>query len=143
MPVDMKDPTTVLALKSSDFTEALNQQTLTVTGLPAGEFTLKIDESTIGNFASEQLAAGINLAELSTPMTKQAANVHKLTVEHNNQHFTRWRNVQVPLAGSKNARVLKAVPEVLKGLDEEEAAIIEQQRAAAQPTEHTYELKSR
>ncbi len=143
MPVDMKDPATVLALKSSDFTEALNQQMLKVTGLPAGEFTLKINDSAIGNFTSEQLAAGINLAEMSTPMTKQAAAVHKFTVEHNNLHFTRWRNVQVPLTDSKNARVLKAVPELLKGLDEDEAVVIERQRAAAQPTAHTYEIKTK
>jgi hypothetical protein len=143
MPVDMKDPATALAVKSSDFTEALNRQPLMVTGLPAGEFILKIDDSTIGVFTREQLAAGINLAEMSTPMTRQAAEVHKLTLEHNNQHFTRWRNVQVPLADSKSARVQKALPEVLKGLDEEEAAVIKQQRAAAQPTTRSYELKSR
>ena len=143
MPVDAKDPATALALKSSDFMTSLNHQPLTVTGLPAGEFTLKIDGDSVGVFTREQLAADVNLAALPTPMTRQAANVHKLTLEHNNQHFARWRNVQVPLASSKSARVRKALSELLAGMDEDEAETVQQQRAAAQPKPHDYELSSK
>ena len=31
------------------------------------------------------------------PMLKQALAVHDLTLKHNNIHFARWREVQVPL----------------------------------------------
>jgi lysophospholipase L1-like esterase len=140
MPLDLKDPATALALKSSDFMAALNHQPLTVAGLPAGEFTLKIDGGSVGVFTHEQLAAGINLAGLATPMMRQAADVHKLTLQHNNEHFTRWRNVQVPLDSSKNARVLKVLPKLLAGLDEDEAETVRKQRLAAQPKARRYEL---
>src|SRR5688572_6799175 len=72
MPVDLKDPVIALAVESSDFVKALNQQTLKVTGLGAVNYTLKIDDDEIGSFTSEQLGQGINLAILPTPMAKQA-----------------------------------------------------------------------
>src|SRR5437667_1148752 len=40
MPVDLNDPVVGLAVKSSDFLQALNQQTLKVTGLRAANFDL-------------------------------------------------------------------------------------------------------
>src|SRR6266478_3240345 len=43
MPVDLNDPIVALAVKSSDFLQALNRQTLKVTGLKAANFELKID----------------------------------------------------------------------------------------------------
>jgi hypothetical protein len=75
----------------------LNQEPLTVRGLASGRYTLKIDGETAGSFTSEQLAQGVNLAELSTPMTRQAAEVHVLTLRHNNIPAARWRQIQVPL----------------------------------------------
>ena len=72
MPIDMSDPVTALAVRSSDVMEALNQQPLAVKGLNAPRYRLKIDGEDVGTFTKEQLAAGINLASLSTPMMKQA-----------------------------------------------------------------------
>ena len=66
-------------------------------GLAAGRYTLKIDGEPAGTFTAEQLAQGINLAELPTPMARQAAEVHALTLRHNNIHAARWRQIQVPL----------------------------------------------
>src|SRR6266566_3527308 len=134
MPVDLNDPIVALAVKSSDFLQALNRQTLKVTGLTAPSYNLKIDGDEMGSFGKEQLAEGINLASLPTPMAKQAAEVHKLTLQHNNAHFQRWRQIQVPLAESKSANVQKAVKDLMDALDEEEAGVVKQQRAAAQPT---------
>jgi len=140
MPVDLKDPATALAVASSDFVETLNQQTLKVTGLNAGSYTLKIDEDEIGSFTSEQLGQGINLAILPTPMAKQAAQVHNLTLKHNNIHFQRWRQVQVPLEKNDSPRVQKAVKDLMTAIDDEEAEIVKQQRAAAQPKRHQFQL---
>src|SRR6266699_973964 len=133
MPVDLTDPVVALAVKSSDFLQALNQQTLKLTGLSGANFDLKIDGDEIGPFTREQLAEGINLATLPTPMVKQAAEVHKLTLQHNNAHFQRWRQIQVPLAENKSANVQKAVKDLMDALDEEEAGVVKQPRAAAQP----------
>ncbi|MCX6632246.1 MAG: SGNH/GDSL hydrolase family protein [Candidatus Solibacter sp.] len=82
MPLDRRDPLVALVLRSSDFMEALNQQPLSVRGLAAGRYTLKIDGDPTGTFTAEQLAQGINLAELPTPMARQAAEVHALTLRH-------------------------------------------------------------
>ncbi len=140
MPVDFKDSVIALAVESSDFVQTLNQQPLKVTGLGAGSYALRIDDDEIGSFTSEQLGQGINLAILSTPMTKQAVQVHKLTLQHNNMHFQRWRQVQVPLEKNESARVQKAVKDLMTALDDEEAEIVKQQRAVAQPVRHQFSL---
>ena len=140
MPVDLNDPIVALAVKSSDFLQALNQQTLKVTGLRAANFDLKIDGEEQGSFTGEQLAEGINLATLPTPMAKQAAEVHKLTLQHNNIHFQRWRQIQVPLADGRTPRVQKAARDLMAALDEDEADVLKEQHAAAQPRRHQFQL---
>jgi lysophospholipase L1-like esterase len=143
MPVDMKDPIVALAVNSSDFLQALNQQSLKISGLAEGTYKLAIDGSPVGEFTQQQLAEGINLAALSTPMQKQAMEVHRLTLQHNNLHFTRWRQIQVPMATFKADRIQSATKELMTALDEEEAGVVARQRAAAQPVEHRYELSPR
>src|SRR5437899_1944713 len=140
MPVDLNDPVIALAVKSSDFLQTLNQQTLKMTGLGSANFDLKIDGDEIGSFTKEQLAEGINLATLPTPMVKQAAEVHKLTLQHNNIHFQRWRQIQVPMADGRTPRVQKATQDLMAALDEEEADVLKEQRAAAQPRPHQFQL---
>lgn len=141
MPVNLNDPVKALAVKSSDFVEALDQQILKVTGLESANYKLTIDDSDIGTFTREQLAAGVNLAILSTPMMKQAGDVHDLTVRHNDIHFRRWRQVQVPLAGDKTPAVQKAVDDLSDALDDEEAGVIKEQRETAQPKAHRFNLR--
>jgi lysophospholipase L1-like esterase len=140
MPVDLKDPVVALAVNSSDFIKALDQQTLKVLGLKSGSFSLKVDGEDLGTFSREQLNDGINLATLPTPMAQQAAQVHKLTLQHNNLHFERWRKVQVPLADQKNGRLQKAVKQLMTAFDDEEAGVVKEQRAAAQPKSHRFQL---
>jgi lysophospholipase L1-like esterase len=136
MPLDPKDPVLALALRSADVVETLDQQPLSVTGLAAARYTLKIDGEEVGSFTREQLTEGINLAALPTPMTKQAQAVHALTVRHNDIHFVRWRQVQVPLQEERSSRLGKA----LAALDDLEEEIVREQRAAARPQPHRYEL---
>jgi lysophospholipase L1-like esterase len=136
MPVDMRDPLVALAIHSSDFVQALNQEPLKIRGLAAGRYALKIDGEAAGTFTTEQLAAGINLAELPTPMMRQAAEVHALTLRHNNVHATRWRNIQVPMEKDQTPHLLKA----LDALDELEADLLREQRAAAQPKARHFEV---
>ena len=141
MPVDTGDPAVALALKSSDFVDALDQEPLQVVGLkPASRYTLKIDGGDVGDFTAEELAQGINLATLSTPMSQQARQVLKLVSQHNDQHSMRWRAIQVPLAGDKSPAVQQALPPLLAALDAEEEATVVQEHDAAQPVAHHYEL---
>jgi hypothetical protein len=136
MPIDLKDPVISLAVESSDFVETLNQQTLTIRGLRGARYLLKIDGEEIGRFDAQGLAEGVNLAVLSTPMSKQAAEVHALTIKHNNIHFARWRQIQVPLQND----ALDQWSAAMDSLDRLETELVRKQRAAAQPKPHRYEL---
>lgn len=140
MPVKLADPATALAVKSSDFIETLDQQPLRVTGLTAPAYTLKIDDQVVGTWAKEDFAKGINLAVQHTPMTDQAAAVHVLTHQHTGLHQSRWRNYQLGLNDAKSDAVKNALAQLLNALDAEEAAVIAQQRLAAQPVARRYEL---
>jgi lysophospholipase L1-like esterase len=136
MPVDMKDPLIALALRASDFAEALDRQPLRIAGLPRARYVLRIDGEMAGSFSRQELADGVNLALLPTPMAKQALDVHALTIRHNQIHYERWRHLQVPLQEQKLERLQPA----LESLDALEAELIDQQRAAAQPKPRRYEL---
>ena len=139
MPLDLKDPALVLALRSSDFVEALDREELRVTGLDGPRYELLIDGDEAGVFTREQLAEGVNLAQLPTPMAKQSLEVHDFTLKHNNIYAVRWRQVQVPLA--KDA--LEGARPTLAALDELERELIVRQRAAAQPRARRFELAAR
>lgn len=143
MPADLNDPVMALAIGSSDFESSLNQQTLRVTGLTASRYALLIDGETAGDFSKEQLGQGVNLAMLPTPMFKQAAAVHKLTLQHNDIHFTRWRQIQVPMAKYKSSQIERATKQLMDALDAEEARVVAQQRATARPEVHKFELVAR
>jgi hypothetical protein len=137
MPLDFKDPGIALAVRASDVETSLNQQTLKVTGLSGARYSLSIDGEPVDAFTKQQLAGGINLAMLPTPMTRQAADVHALTLKHNNIHFARWRQVQVPF--EKDA--LPNATAAMTALDSLEEEVVQKQRAAAQPKAHRFELR--
>ncbi len=136
MPLDMEDKPTALSVRSSDFIAALDQEPLKVTGVSAARYALTIDGEKVGSFTKEQLEEGINLATLPTPMAKQAAKVHDLTLKHNNIHFARWRDVQIALKDYK----LAGEPAVVEALDKVEDQIVQVQRATAKPLLRHYEL---
>jgi lysophospholipase L1-like esterase len=136
MPIDPKDALIALALRASDFVEALDRQPLKVGGLTRARYVLRIDGEMVGGFSRQDLADGVNLALLPTPMAKQALDVHALTIRHNQIHYERWRHLQVPLQEQK----LERLQPVLDSLDALEAELIDQQREAAQPKPRHYEL---
>jgi lysophospholipase L1-like esterase len=133
-PINMNDPVVALAVRSSDVERSLNWQPLTVTALASGRYSLRIDGQPVGSFTAEQLAAGVNLAVLPTPMAKQAADVHALTLKHNAVHFTRWRTIEVPLERDQLAKARPA----MDALDEVEKEIVARQRSVAKPTPHRF-----
>jgi lysophospholipase L1-like esterase len=140
MPLDLRDPTTALAVNSSDFVSALNQQTLTVSSAPAAKYELKIDDKSVGSFTKEQLAAGVNLATLTTPMATQALRVAGLAKSHSDIQNRRWRSVQVPMADEKDADLRKPTNDLITALNTREASIVASMRAMAQPTPHHFTL---
>jgi lysophospholipase L1-like esterase len=136
MPLDLKDAGIALALKSSDFVDTLDSEVLRVSGLAASSYRLTIDGEIIGDFTRTELASGVNLATLPTPMLRQSLAVHALTLRHNNIHFARWRNIQVPLEDY----TLSGIDDATAALDSLEAELVAQQRAAAQPRPHRFVL---
>ncbi len=69
-------------------------------------------------------------------MTKQAVEVHKLTLKHNYLHKMRWRTVQVPLPAAPQ----RAPGQALAGLDGIEGEMVAEQHALAQPKPRKFEL---
>jgi hypothetical protein len=125
-----------LAIKSSDITEALNEQPLRVTGLAEGRYKLNIDGAPVATWTDKELAEGVNLAVLNTPMAKQAADVRDLTIRRIDIHQQRWRSFQVPLEKLN----LENLDRSLKDLDALDAEVAAHQHAAAQPHAHSFEL---
>lgn len=139
MFVNFADAATALAVRSSRFMETLNQQILRVTGLSGNSYELKINGMTAGTMTGPQLAKGVNLAELPTPMMKQAEAVHGFTIKRAGVHNTRWRQIQVVF----EKEPLPRVAAVLDNLDALDADLAARQRAAAQPSACFYELIAR
>lgn len=70
------------AMKLVPFMKEFNQESLTVKGLKQGSYDLAIDDEKIGSWTDQQLAAGINMAELTqTPQYQQAIQVRELNEE--------------------------------------------------------------
>jgi lysophospholipase L1-like esterase len=137
--LNLDDPLIRLVLDSSNFVRDLDQQTLRVTGL-TGRQTLSIDGKTVGTFSADELASGINLALLDTPMRAQALRVHELVRNRAEAHNQRWRNVELGwfLGGEKAA--MKEKTDVLKAFDKYDAALDKEARRVAQPVPHRFTL---
>jgi len=139
-PINIADPTIALVAKSSDLIQALDQETLTVTGLTAPSYALKIDNQVVGTFTKDELAAGVNLATLPTPMAAQAIKVAGLVNQQIGTHSLKWRAIDVALAGDPNPDVKQAVAQLDKALDAEEHGDVTQIRDTAQPVPHAFDL---
>lgn len=139
LPINLQEKEVALVARSSDLIQALDREQLRVNGLAPGHYGLKIDGEDVGAFSNNELATGINLAILPTPMLKQAKAVHDLTVEHNDLHSARWHNLQVTFQSDP----LPHLEQGLQMLDTLEAEIVQRQHAAAQPKPHHYELQAK
>jgi lysophospholipase L1-like esterase len=71
LPFDFEDPLMNFVLAISDIASC-DQEMLKVADLQPGQYTLTIDKMNVGTFSAGQLADGINLALLKTPMWHQA-----------------------------------------------------------------------
>ena len=138
-PIDWNDKSKLvpLAVESSGLLDALDREMLTIRGLSAVPYSVKIDGIEAGRFTAAELAVGINLATLAnTPMMKQAMAVHAATLERTSIHQFRWRTIQVPMASED----LPSKPAALAALDNLDQDLMTQQRKLAQPKPHRYEV---
>jgi len=135
-PLDLDDKVTGLALASSDFLDALDRQIVKVSNLTAAEYTLKIDGQDVGTFTKEQLAAGVNLGGVKTPMWQQARQVLDHIRTHNDAHNVRWRVLSEATYGEYEA----AYQEAHQAIGSLEAEVVKKIHATAQPKPHRFEL---
>ena len=136
MPVETDDETISLALRHSDFMRALNREVLKVGGLAAGRYSLQIDDDAVGTFDAPELAQGIDLSALKTPMSRQAQTVLDLTYRRNHLRFARIMMVDNALKDYHPAKLR----ETLDALESLEAEVLALQRAAALPKPHRYRV---
>jgi predicted GH43/DUF377 family glycosyl hydrolase/lysophospholipase L1-like esterase len=91
LPLTRSNATTALLLDLTDIEQQLNQETLHVTGLAAGRYTLSIDGEVVDTFSPEALESGINLADYGTPMFHQAQRVSWLVRDRDEAHYIHLR----------------------------------------------------
>ncbi len=128
------DPAYDLALRHSSFSRDLNRQSLQVDHLAAGQYALAIDGKQVAKWSADQLAAGIDLAMLDTPMARQAKQVLAWATKRNEAFHTRQFNVNFWFGE------LPETKEALAALDKVERAIHRQEVAAAVPKPHEFAL---
>lgn len=133
---DRNNSAVTLVLQSTHVFDDLDQEPLKITSLASGSFTLTIDNEAIGKFTSEQLSAGINLAELNTPMMKQAATVANWTARRQFIRQTNWRSILVATDGLG----LSQRDQAIRALERLESDIVDHQRQAAKPVWHTFSV---
>lgn len=138
-PFNLTDSTVRLVVDSSDFVPALDQQTLKVGNL-SGRQTLTIDGKAVGTFSAEELAAGINLATLDTPMRDQAMHVFTLVRNRAEAHNQAWRNVQTGWFLGGETYASKERGEVIRAFDRYDKALDKSARNMAQPVPHRFAL---
>lgn len=133
LPLIQDNATTALLLKLTDIEAALNQETLRVSGLAAGQYELRMDDGPVGAFSAEELGRGVNLAAYSTPMRKQAQRVSWMVRDRDEAHYIHLR-----------MRVRKSATGREDGADRMQAfedSLEDSIYAEAAPVPHRFELK--
>ena len=134
LPLDIGDPLTKVLLQTSDLA-TLDREMLTVRGLKTGTYELVIDGKVVKTFAAEELAAGVNLALLPTPMQLQAYSIAWDGADR------RAKLSATRMSLSKQTPVIADRDAGLKALDALDAAILEGEYAHAQTVAHTFDVR--
>jgi lysophospholipase L1-like esterase len=136
LPLSATDPVSDAALEAGGIEAALDQETLTVTGLAAGSYALTIDDQPVASFPADALLHGVNLARMATPMLRQSQTLAWET-EHRNELERQLFTAEV---GTHEHP--EAAPEPQQqAMQQAVATSIAQQQKDAQPTMHHFALK--
>ncbi|HUZ06203.1 MAG TPA: SGNH/GDSL hydrolase family protein [Candidatus Paceibacterota bacterium] len=129
-----------MIVKLSGFYDALDQEPLQVSGLKAGNYRLKINGQTVGEFSDRQLDDGVNLAEFHTPMLEQSCHVLDLVWKQVQWRYYAWRDIQIRLMDDQDPKVQKTSAALIAALEAQKDKDAEQQYTAARPKPAHYEL---
>lgn len=132
LPLDLNNAMTAVLLKTSDIAK-LDQMSLRVDSLEAGQYELMIDAKPIAQFTREELKQGVNLALYKTPMLDQARGVDWDEERRNSLDLARFI-----LAAEINQGPTSAIAEatLVRGGEEKDAAA----RTDLDPKPHNFEL---
>jgi lysophospholipase L1-like esterase len=136
LPLSATDPVSDAALEAGGVEAALDQETLTVTGLGAGSYALTIDDQPVASFTADALSHGINLARMVTPMLRQSQTLAWET-EHRNELERQLFTVE---AGTHEHPEAAPEPEQ-QAMQQAVASSIAQQQKDALPATHHFALK--
>jgi lysophospholipase L1-like esterase len=132
LPLYSRDVPTHFLFQISDLADD-DREMLTVTNLAAAKYRLMIDASEVGSFSAAELAAGVNLATLITPMVTQAINVEQINGDRagiegmRRQMLVQGKDMKDQAAG-------------LKGLDDFADMKWREQKKRATPVQHVFHL---
>jgi lysophospholipase L1-like esterase len=132
LPLPLDDEMIQFVLDISDIA-AMDRQLLSVSSLPAERYTLKIDGHKIASFTREQLSSGVNLALYATPMESQAKGVDGIELKRTKLDEARY------ILAVEDAKIDNA-SNVTNAIETKDAALVAEQRKAAQPKPHRFEL---
>jgi lysophospholipase L1-like esterase len=132
LPLNLDDAMIQFVLGISGL-DAMDRQTLRVDGLPAARYSLKIDGHAVASLTREQWAAGVNLALYATPMESQAKSVDSIELKRTRLDETNFIVAVEPPALPYDTSMTKA-------LEQKDIALQAEQREAAQPKPHRFEL---
>jgi lysophospholipase L1-like esterase len=132
LPLPLHDGMMKFVLVASRLPD-MDRQMLRVSDLPAEHYTLKIDDGFIGSFTREQLASGVNLALSPTPMESQAREVDGIEEK-------RTRLDQAAFNIAIEDPTVEGEAEAVRVIRLKDAALSAEQRKAAQPKPHRFEL---
>jgi lysophospholipase L1-like esterase len=133
LPLSRSNATQALLFDLMDIEQQLDQEPLRITGLDAGTYTLRIDHALIGTFSSDELAAGVNLADFETPMFHQAQRVSWLVRDRDEAHYIHLR-MRVRKA---NTGLQTGGPDVMQGFED---SLEDSIYAEAAPKPHVFTL---
>jgi lysophospholipase L1-like esterase len=132
-PPSEVDPVLAMTLKTSDLVSTLDQEMLIVGSLKAGKYDLRIDDRLIGSFSADELAKGINLAVLDTPMLEQSRLLEHDTQKKNVLEEARFQIINKSLEAESSS--------IAKALEQALPSAVDRQHADAQPRAHRFEIK--
>jgi hypothetical protein len=132
LPLQLDDGMIQFVLSISGLA-AMDRQLLSVNGLPAARYTLKIDGHNIAFFTRAQLSSGVNLALYATPMESQAKGVDGIELER-----TRLDEARFILA-VEDPKVAHDA-DAASTMEAKDTALAAKQRNDAQPKPHRFEL---
>jgi lysophospholipase L1-like esterase len=89
------DPEVAGILQYAPFLSAMNDYSLTIKGLKAGQWKVAVNGIDVGTFSADELAGRVDLSGRPGPWQTIAKEVHRLSRQQETYYFTRWRRVQL------------------------------------------------